>query len=110
MNVKHSMMFGLVSRPASYVDARSQQGRKQGVAWWKHSERRQEDVKGDPAANVTLSLSTLLGMWWWTLKMQKQLSFLKPSADIWDSGQLALYAGTGSRMEDRGVLNKPRAQ
>lgn len=42
--------------------------------------------------------------------MQKQLSFLKPSADIWDSGQLALYAGTGSGMEGRGVLDKPRAQ
>lgn len=46
MNVKHSMMFGLVSRLVSYVDSWSQQDRKQGVAWWKHRERRQEDVKG----------------------------------------------------------------
>lgn len=45
MNVKHSMMFGLVSRLVSYVDSWSQQGRKQGAAWWKHRKRRQEDVK-----------------------------------------------------------------
>lgn len=56
-------------------------------------ETQREETRGceeDAAANVTSSLSTLLGMWWWIFKMQQQLSFPKPSADIWDFGQPAL--------------------
>lgn len=105
MNVKHSMMFGLVSRQASDVDPWSQQGRKHGVAWWKAHREETRGCSEDPAANVTSSFSTLLEMWRRTFKRQQQLSFLKPSADIWDSGPLVLRQN-----RKRGVLYQPRAQ
>lgn len=105
MNVKHSMMFGLISRQASDVDSRSQQGRKHGVAWWKTQREETRGCLEDPAANVTSSFSTLLEMWRRTFKMQQQLSFLKLSADIWDSGPLALR-----QHRKWGVLYQPRAQ
>lgn len=105
MNVKHSMMFGLVSRQASDVDPRPQQGRKHGAAWWKTHREETRGCAEDPAANVTSSFSTLLEMWRRTFKRQQQLSFLKPSADIWDSGPLVLRQN-----RKWGVLYQPRAQ
>ncbi len=109
MNVKHSMMFGLVSRLLSYVDSWSQQGRKQGAAWWKHRDRRQEDVK-----------RTLLQM---SLRPFQHFSkcssgysrcsgschFLSHPLTFGILGRLPC-ACTGSGIEDRGVLYQPRAQ
>lgn len=88
MNVKQRDVCPGKETSILYVDSWSQRGRKQGVALWKH-ERDETKRCVEPAANVTSSLSTLLGMRRQTFKMQQQLSFPKPCADIWDCGQHA---------------------
>lgn len=55
-----------------------------------NTERGDKGMLRGPCRKCHFVLSTLLEMWRWIFKMQPQLSFLKPSADIWDSGLLAL--------------------
>lgn len=109
MNVKHSMMFGLVSRLVSYVDSWSQQGRKQGVAWWKHRERRQADVKRTPLQMSLRPFQHFSKCGGGHSRCSGSCHFLSRALTFVILGCLPC-ANTGSGMEDRSVFYQPRAQ
>lgn len=109
MNVKHSMMFGPVSRLVSYVDSWSQQGRKQGVAWWKHGDRRQEDVKRSPLQMSLRPFQHFSKCGSGHSRCSGSCHLLSHPLTFGILGRLPC-TNTGSGMEDRGVLYQPRAQ
>lgn len=75
-------------------------------------ERRQEDVKSTLLQMSLCPIHQLLRIPQWTFKMQTQLSFLKPSTDIWDSGQHALCRhrkldrGRGGSLSAKGIVEE----
>lgn len=75
-----------------------------------NTERGDKGMLRGPCCKCHFVLSTLLKMWRWIFKMQPQLSFLKPSADIWDSGLPALRRHRKQDGGQGGVLCQPRAQ